>query len=200
MRALALLTLAMIGPMAIAQVDEVTQGAVGVAFPVGQSDARMEAGWSVSFGGIFWLSERVGIQSELGVNRFGMSDRLRQDIGPATEGRVTVVAVPVNAFIRLHQPGTSGFYLLGGLGIYHRQLELSDPATLPVVYGDVWAGVAPGAKPSDTLTATRGGLDAGLGWETPLELGNLFVEIRYHRMFTRGRPTEFIPVLLGTRF
>lgn len=200
MRALALLTLAMIEPMAIAQVEEVTQGAIGVAFPVGVSDVRMEAGWSVSFGGIYWLSERLGIQSELGVNRFGMSDRLRNDIGPATEGRVTVVGIPVNAFLRLHHPGRPGFYLLGGLGIYHRQLELSDPATLPVVHGDAWAGVFPGAKPSSTLSATRGGLDAGLGWEAPLELGHFFVEIRYHRMFTRGQPTEFIPVLLGTRF
>lgn len=200
MRALALLTLAVIRPFASAQAEEVAQGAIGMAIPAGPSDVRMEAGWSLSFGGIYWISERMGIHSELGIYRFGMSDRLRNDIGPAADGLVTVVGIPVNAFLRLHHPGAPGFYLLGGLGIYNRQLELSEPSTLPVLRGDTWAGVFPGVKPSSTLTATRGGLDAGLGWEAPRGRGHFFVEIRYHRMFTRGQPTEFIPVLLGTRF
>jgi len=183
-----------------AQVGEATQGALGGVFPTGPSDSRLEAGWSFGFGGIYWLSERVGIHSELGIHRFGISDRLRSDIGPATDGLATVLGIPVNGFLRLHDPGESGFYLLGGAGIYNRRLELEEPATIPVIRGDAWAGVQPGTLPASNLSTTRGGFDIGLGWEMPQGTGHFFVEVRYHRIFTRGLPTEFVPVVVGTRF
>lgn len=179
---------------------ESLEGAVGAAFSVGASEQRLEVGGSLCFGGIHWISEHFGIHSELGIHRFGLSDRLRKDIGPATDGMATILDVPVNAFLRLHDPDHSGLYILGGLGIYNRHLDLTIPSTLPVERGDAWAGVRPGDAPSTTLATTRGGVDFGLGWETPRGGGHFFVEVRYHRIFTRGRVTEFIPVLLGTRF
>ena len=200
MRALVLALGMSLASLAPGQGVEEAQGAVGGAFPTGPSERRLEAGWSFAFGGIYWFSERVGIHSELGVHRFGLSDHLRNAIGPAKDGLATILAVPVNGVLRLHGEGEAGLYLLAGMGIYHRQLELTEPATAPLGADEPWAGTMAGQVPQETLTTTRGGLDAGLGLEIPLARGNFFVEIRYHRIFTRGLATEFVPVVLGTRF
>ncbi len=200
MRGLTLALVMAAASLAQGQGTEVGQGAIGGAFPAGPSESRLEAGWSFAFGGIYWFSDRVGIHSELGIHRFGLSDRLRHDIGPAQDGLATVLSIPVNGVLRLHGAGEAGLYLLAGLGLYHRQLELSAPATDPLPQDEPWAGTRAGWTPQANLSTTRGGLDAGLGWELPQGRGHFFVEVRYHRMFTRGLPTEFIPVVVGTRF
>ena len=179
---------------------EVTQGSLGGAFPVGPSDSRLEAGWSFALGGVYWFSDRVGIHTELGIHRFGMSDRLRNVIGPARDGLVNILSLPINGILRLHGAGESGPYVLGGVGIYNRRLDLFEPSRAPLPGDESWAGVQAGWSPSETLRTTRGGVDAGLGWEMPLGQGHFFVEVRYHRVFTRNLPTEFIPVVVGTRF
>lgn len=194
------LVLSAVCSLGCSQGVESLQGSVGGVFPVGPTETRLEAGWSFSFGGIYWLSERVGIHTELGIQRIGLSPSLRADIGPARDGVATILGIPVNAFIRLHGATSSGFYVLGGFGIYNRQLELDAPSSQPVLVGDSWAGVPAGAMPSEVLHTTRGGVNIGLGWEAPRAGGHFFMEVRYHRMFTRGLPTEFVPVLFGTRF
>ncbi len=200
MHSLSLALVMAVAPLVQSQGLEETQGAIGGAFPAGPTDSRLEAGWSFAFGGVYWFSERVGIHTELAVHRFGLSDRLRNAIGPAKDGLATILSIPVNGMFRLHGEGGSGLYILGGLGIYHRQLELSEPATAPLAMDEPWAGTRAGWVPSETLSTTRGGVDGGLGWEMPLDRGYFFVEIRYHRIFTRDLPTEFIPVVVGTRF
>lgn len=194
------LVMVMGASLAHGQGTETMQGAIGGVFPAGPSESRLEAGWSLAFGGIYWFSDRIGLHTELGIHRFGMSNLLRTEIGPAKDGLATILAIPVNGVFRLHDVGESGFYVLGGPGLYNRQLELSEPATAPLPRDEPWAGVRAGWTPQATLSTTRAGVNAGIGWEKPMARGYFFVEVRYHRIFTRGLPTEFIPVLFGTRF
>jgi hypothetical protein len=190
----------LIGSQAWAQGLEEMHAAVGAVVPAGPTEARLETGWTFAIGGVYWFAPRLGLHAELAVHRFGLSTELQDAIGPAKDGLATIVVVPISGVWRLHDQGDGGFYLLAGPGIYNRQVALDEPSTAPLAQGEPWAGTRAGWTPRESLTTTRLGANAGLGWEHPLGRGSFFVEVRYHRMFTRGLPTEFVPVVVGSRF
>jgi opacity protein-like surface antigen len=87
-----------------------------------------------------------------------------------------------NAVYRFSTAAESRFrpYLIGGAGVYNFK------PTGDAVIGD------PGSE-------TKFGLNAGAGFDIKAGAAGLFVEGRFHNIFTEGSNTQFIPLNVGVR-
>jgi Outer membrane protein beta-barrel domain len=71
-------------------------------------------------------------------------------------------------------------YLIGGGGVYNAKLKGDD-------------------SPTDEST-TKFGINAGAGFDFSVGSAGLFVEGRFHDVFTEGSNLKFIPITVGVRF
>ena len=72
-------------------------------------------------------------------------------------------------------------YLIGGLGFYNQKAT-----------GD--------AVPDGVESTTDLGINAGAGFNVAAGSASLFVEGRFHDVFTDGSSTQFVPLTVGVRF
>ena len=73
-------------------------------------------------------------------------------------------------------------YLIGGAGVYNFKLKGND---VPTGIDD---------------SQTKFGINAGAGFDFKAGSAGLFVEGRFHDVFTSGDNTQFIPITVGVRF
>jgi hypothetical protein len=73
-------------------------------------------------------------------------------------------------------------YLIGGGGVYNLKFKGDD---VPTGFDD---------------SQTKFGINAGAGFDFKAGSAGLFVEGRFHDVFTTGSDTQFIPITIGVRF
>ena len=161
---------------------------VGVSVPVNPLATRLDTGWNLS-GGVGFLSGPVGVNVDVLAAGFGINHAtlLRQG---AQHGTQKYWGVTLNPIIHINERGPADFYITGGGGIYGQLTKLRAPA---------------GGSQFD-LTRTenlyRAGVNGGAGFA--FDLGEphikIFLEARYHHIFTPGSGADLIPVTLGVRF
>jgi hypothetical protein len=80
-----------------------------------------------------------------------------------------------------------GGYVLGGLGIYHRMVQLTSPAVgYATVCDPFWYVCYPAAVPIDQILGDRSSNDFGINFGGGLTFGHeakFYVETRYHYVF-----------------
>jgi len=92
-------------------------------------------------------------------------------------------------------------YLIGGIGAYYTQVQLTEYG-----YGNVcnpWWGycyTGTGNTVVASNSTTRFGWNGGVGMAFRLQGPTLFIEARYTRIETSPQPLEFVPVTIGLRF
>lgn len=174
---------------------------LGFSAPLGEASRNLDLGWLAGVGGTYWFTPTWGLHLEGQLNRFTLSDRLLKELGPATSGRGELYALLFHAAWRPGgSPGHGPYLLLGGGGAY-RRIEVIQKTPTAVPQGQGWVGVAPGELPATEYTSSRPACSVALGWEGSLRRGgNLFIELRYLRVFTRGGAMDLVPVVVGTRF
>ena len=182
----------------------------GPSFTLGRTADYLDNGWTV--GGGFELRPQPGqpftLRTELDYSRFGATSQLLSEgeeanqtqidggYGEAVDAQVDgVLEEPLNPWTRL--------YLMGGIGVAYRRIELTQSGSSPC---DPFLGVCgPGlGSVSSTNVAsydtTRFAWNVGAGLDFPLPAGqSWFVEARYERIET-PEPTEFLPLRVGIRF
>jgi hypothetical protein len=100
----------------------------------------------------------------------------------------------------LFSPTTYG-YLIGGIGAYYTQVQLTEYG-----YGYVcnpWWGYCyygSGNAVVASNSTTRFGWNGGVGMAFRLQGPTLFIEARYTRIETSPQPLEFVPITIGFRF
>lgn len=72
-------------------------------------------------------------------------------------------------------------YLIGGGGVYNLKFKGDD-------------------VPADVDSETKFGINAGAGFDFKLGSAGLFLEGRFHDVFTSGGDTQYIPITAGIRF
>ena len=122
----------------------------------------------------------VGFQVDGMYQRFGV-----EDAPDGFDGNTQVIQGTANVVYTFTTAEESTFhpYLIGGVGLYNFKPTGDD---LQAIVGDE--------------SETDFGINAGAGFD--FQAGNvaLFLEGRFHNVFTEGESSNFIPISLGVRF
>jgi hypothetical protein len=170
----------------------------GPAPVVGGTQNQLNTGWNFVIGGGYNFTPRTGFVLEFMNAGFGLSGRALQQ-NNAFYGDANVWSVTLNPIWRFRISGPIGGYIIGGGGFYQRETNLDESVQIfvPAPRGGFYA---PGTQYVHQYDDTGGvnigaGLTCNLGWGT-----KLFVEARYHYLFTSGYATQIIPVTIGLRW
>src|SRR5919112_538229 len=154
----------------------------GVGVPLGDFDEAAKLGWhglaAVSFVPNGWP---VGIQIDGSYQQFSLDDTEF----PGFDGlKNRLIMGTGNVVFKFKSSEESTFrpYLIGGAGVYNSKITGSDDPD----------DVLPGGE-------TKFGLNGGAGFDFKAGAIGLFVEGRFHNVFTEGSNTQFLPVTLGIR-
>jgi hypothetical protein len=148
----------------------------GVAVPTGDFDEFFKLGWQgTALVSIVPATLPVGFQVDGTFSRF--SDDTPDDV------KEQIIYGTANVVYNFQTAEGSRFrpYLIGGGGVYNVDFK-----------GD---NVGPGVE-----STTKFGINAGAGFNFSAGSAGLFIEGRFHDVFTEGSNTQFIPITVGVRF
>ena len=177
----AALTLA--APAARAQGVEFSLGG-GIGVPLGDFDDVAKLGWhglaGLSFVPTGWP---VGIQVDGQYQQFNLD----RDVVGVSGLHDRLILGTGNVVYKFKTSETTQFrpYLIGGGGVYNLKTTGSDNL---------------GPNFSTNNSVTKFGLNAGAGFDFKAGSAGLFVEGRFHDVFTEGSDVKFIPITVGVRF
>ena len=149
-------------------------GSLGI--PLGDFGDAFKMGWHALGAATFTpASLPVGIQVDANYSQFSV-DADNVDL------KDRLMFATANAVYNFKTAETSRLhpYLIGGVGVYNNKATGDDAL-------------------SDKST-TDLGINAGAGFNIAAGAASLFVEGRFHDIFTDGGSTQFVPLTVGVRF
>jgi outer membrane protein with beta-barrel domain len=164
-------------PAARAQGAEFSLGG-GVGVPLGSFDDIAKIGWhglaAVSF---------VPNGAPVGIQIDGQYQQYKLDAFTDRKERFLMGTANIVFKFKTSEESTFRPYLIGGGGVYNfKQTGSADPGT--VLEGGT----------------TKFGLNAGAGFDFKAGSAGLFLEGRFHDVFSSGENLKFIPITVGIRF
>jgi hypothetical protein len=153
----------------------------GVTLPLGDFDDVAGTGWhGLAAIGFQPTDFPVGFQIDGMYQRFGV-----QDAPDNFEGSTQIIQGTANVVYTFTTAEASTFhpYLIGGVGLYNSKPTGED---LQALIGDE--------------SETDFGLNAGAGFDFQLGSVGLFIEGRFHNIFSDPDNSNFIPITAGIRF
>jgi opacity protein-like surface antigen len=162
---------------------------------VGAAKSQLTDGYNFNVGFGYNFSPRIGLDLEfldagLGVTQAAM------DQNNAVDGDAHIWSVTLNPIYRFRLGGPFGAYIIGGGGYY----ELDERFTEQVQFFDPFFATVDGLE-DIYQHKSAGGLNAGAGLTWNLGWGTkLYLEARYHYIFTSGGNTQIVPVTIGFRW
>jgi hypothetical protein len=155
----------------------------GIGLPLDAFDDEAKLGWH-GLAGISFVPEGwpVGIQVDGSYQQFSLDDAAF----PGFSGlKRRMIQGTGNIVFKFKTSEESSFrpYLIGGGGVYNTKVTGADDP------GDVLGG-----------GQTKFGINAGAGFDFKAGSAGLFIEGRFHDIFTDGEDLKYIPITLGLRF
>jgi hypothetical protein len=172
----------LMAPPLFAQGARFSLGA-GVSVPTGDFNTIAKLGWHAAAAVLLGKQTRpLGLQVDAGYAQFGLD---ASGAGGSFDVKERFIYGTGDVVFRLATSGATAFrpYLLGGVGIYSSKGTGRDAA----VFGGAQA-------------ATDFGVNAGAGFNYVTGGTTLFVEARFHSIFTDPTHTQFVPLTAGFRF
>jgi hypothetical protein len=160
---------------------------LGLSVPVGEfadeDGIGAQAGGGTALAGVEWLPQgrRFGLRVDGAYNRFCTA--ACDESGGDLDVRFRFLNANLSGIAELPLGATADLrpYVLGGVGLYNYKLEGDD---VPAGFDE---------------SETDFGLNGGLGLTYMLGRVGLFVESRFHHVFTSEEDIQYIPVVLGAR-
>jgi hypothetical protein len=184
------------GPVA-AQTDKPVDINVGFGWTFPSTEGLkgdFNAGWHGTIGATFNLSPKIGILADYTYAR--MNGPSKTILVGSTPGGIATSSQLVESNHQMHigtfdlvykaMPHDSaiGGYVLGGLGIYHRIIQLTSPAIgYTTICDPYWLVCYPTAVSVDNILGDRSSNDFGINFGGGLTFGHeakFYVESRYH--------------------
>ena len=162
---------------AVAQGAEFSLGG-GLTLPLSEFGDAASTGFHGLAGVSFLPSgSPVGIQVDGMFQRFGF-----EDAPDGFDANFQIIQGTANAVYKFKSSEETKVrpYLIGGVGLYSFK--------------------ATGDDVPDTGSETDFGINAGAGFDFKFGAAGLFLEGRFHNVFTEGESTNFIPITVGVRF
>lgn len=176
----------------------------GVGFPLANTADNVKVGGQVEGGVTYRLNDLVSIAADTALHIAGLKDDVlrRLDVGG---GDVTLWYGSGDIIIHPHRERMHPYAIAGG-GAYYRRVELTQPGVGTVDVCDPFLLICyPTLTEVDQVVGTRSTTDfglnvgGGLAFRIDRRVG-VFVEGRYHHVFSdRGR-ANFLPVTVGLKF
>ena len=164
-------------PAARAQGAEFALGG-GIGIPLGSFDDVSKLGWhglaAVSF---------VPNGSPVGIQFDGQFQQYKLDGTGDLKNRLLIGTGNIVYKFKTAEESRFRPYLIGGGGVYNTKITGSDDP----------GNILPGGE-------TKFGLNAGAGFDFKAGGAGLFLEGRFHDVFTSGENVKFIPITVGIRF
>ena len=154
----------------------------GVGVPLGDFDDAAKTGWhglaAISFVPNGWP---VGIQFDGSYQQFNLDDAAFPGFS-GLKNRFLMGTGNLVFKFKTSEESTFRPYIIGGGGVYNSKITGSDDPN----------DILPGGE-------TKFGLNAGAGFDIKTSGIGLFLEGRFHDIFTDGADVQFIPITLGIR-
>jgi len=175
--------------------------------PLGNTSDILQTGYTLGFA-VTWREpgHPLGVRFDLDYAS-NNATRALQNIGSAatglniTGGWADIWSASVNLEAQHLLSSTTYAYLIGGVGAYYTEVQLTEYG-----YGYVcnpWWGYCyygNGNAVVASNSTTRFGWNGGVGMAFRLQGSTLFIEARYTRIETSPQPLEFVPITIGLRF
>ena len=179
----------------------------GFSEPEGRAGNNLNTGWNVDFRGGFKPSPHLALDLDWNYNHFNLNNAALARYGEPG-GYMNVWSLSFVPILKGSPHWHVTPYVLGGPGLYYRNLSLTQPALVNTFYCDPFFGFCyPATIGVNQVVASnttyKMGFNGGGGVEVPLRSSNfkIFGEARYSRMFTtHGTDLTFIPVTFGIRW
>jgi hypothetical protein len=181
--------------------------------PVGELNKYLDDGWNFSFGFGKKFNSNAALMLDFTSNWTDIEDSLLNSYG-IPDGDVHLWGVTINPVWEIRPEQTLGGFVTAGGGYYHRTVTFTEPtiAVVPVI--DPWWGfsgyyydpfygytVAPASAVVGRTNDDALGANIGLGISLrPSQFIELFLEARYHYVWTEKRPTQIVPITIGMRW
>lgn len=148
----------------------------GVSIPSGNFDDAFKLGWH-GIAAVSYTPQTVPVGFQLDGSFSRLGDESPLDV------KSQLIYGTGNVVYKFKTSEDSRFrpYLIGGGGVYNLDFKGDDVAT----------GVE---------SVTKFGINAGAGFDFKAGSAGVFVEGRFHNVFTEGDNTNFIPITVGVRF
>jgi hypothetical protein len=165
----------------------------GASIPIGNlHDGGYDTGWNVTVP-IGWQSASTpwGLRLDLSYNRLNGSTIASAPVNVTlSDANVWSGALDLTLQFPFGSSGSS-FYLMGGGGIHH----FTD------VGSDNGAAVIDGTPLSSNgdNSLTKAGVNGGAGLNFGFGRAKLFLESRFVSVFTEGKNSNYVPIILGVR-
>ncbi len=212
LRAGVVAVLVIVAPVALHGQDDAVgsvsfAGGLGFVTPTATYGRIVSTGYHVAPAQLGYLPARIplGFALETMIDGFSIGSSVIHALPTATSGVSTVWSGLADVFLgNLHCRGLCP-YLVGGVGVYNRAVEVwRAPGTAVTFnnpdlgFNNVMLSTSPNATHA-TDTEIKFGEHAGagllFGWYP-----RFFIEARYHRIFTDAHATTLVPVTFGLRF
>jgi hypothetical protein len=154
----------------------------GIGIPLDTFDEEAKLGWhglaGISFVPNGWP---VGIQIDGSYQQFSLDDAAFPGFS-GLKNRLIMGTGNIVFKFKTSEESTFRPYLIGGGGVYNSKVTGSDDPD----------DILPGGE-------TKFGVNAGAGFDFKAGGAGLFIEGRFHNVFTEGANLKFIPVTVGIR-
>lgn len=148
----------------------------GVTIPTGDFDDASKLGWHGT-AAVRILPQNIPVGFQVDGNFSRLSDESSLDI------KSQLIYGTANVLYKFQTAEGTRFqpYLIGGGGVYNLDAKGDD-------------------VPSGIDSETKFGINAGAGFDIGVGAAALFLEGRFHNVFTEGSDVQFVPITLGVRF
>ena len=165
----------------------------GATFPTSGFGDSFDTGWDGTIGVTYNINENLGMQGEYIYSRMNGPEKTIL-VSPVPGGATSAQLIETNhqmhigSFNLMYKNHPSdravGGFLLGGLGIYHRMIQLTSPAVGYATYCDpYWYVCYPVAVSVDNILGDRSSNDFGINIGGGVTFGGeakFYIETRYH--------------------
>jgi opacity protein-like surface antigen len=149
----------------------------GVTLPLGNFDDAAKLGWHGT-GAVSFVPQNVPVGFQIDGTFSQLSDETPADI----KSQLIYGTGNVVYKFKVSQDTKFRPYLIGGGGVYNIKSKGDD------------------VDPAFDESSTKFGLNAGAGFDFKAGSAGVFLEGRFHNVFTDGENAKFIPITVGVRF
>jgi opacity protein-like surface antigen len=166
----------------------------GTTIPVTGLNDTFDTGWNGTIGGTYYFSPTLGFNADYMYHRMGGPDRTLTFFPTPTPQAGTSGIIESNHQVHAgtfniiytspRDRGAVGAYGIGGLGIYHRLVQLTTPSVgYTTICDPYWYVCYPTLVSVDRIIGDRSSNDFGINFGAGVTFGaaaKFYVEVRYH--------------------